>query len=81
MVVVPTGKVDPGDNPAVCEMLAPLQLSFAVGTVHVTTLPQEPAELDCEMLEGQPEMVGAWVSVTVTVNEQVEVFPEASVAV
>ena len=55
------------------------QLSVAVAA-NVTTVLQEPASAELTMAEGQA-IEGACVSFTVTVNEQVEVLPAASVAV
>jgi hypothetical protein len=46
--------------------------------VYVTTAPQDPGVLPCVILEGQL-IVGACVSVIVTVNEQLAVLPAASV--
>ena len=79
-VVVPTGKVDPLTGPAVCAMLLPVQLSAAVGAVHVTTAPHTPSSFDLMMLAGKATMVGFCVSFTVTVKLDVVVLPAASVA-
>jgi hypothetical protein len=74
-VVVPTGKFDPFNKPEVCVTVTPAQLSFATGTVHVTGELQIPAELPTTMLAGHDVNTGGSPSVTVMVNEQVEVFP------
>ena len=55
------------------------QLSVAVAA-KVTAVPHWPASAGRTMAEGHV-MDGAWLSVTVTVKEQVEVLPAASVAV
>ena len=57
----------------------PPQLSVAVGITQVATAVQF-APADRVWWAGQV-MVGAWLSVTVTVNEQVAVLPLLSVAV
>ena len=77
-MVVPTGNAEP----LVCEEVNEerVQLSLAVGAVHVTVLLQPDTTL-CVMFEGIPLMVGFTLSFTVTVNEPVAVLPEASVAV
>lgn len=78
-MVVPTGN----EEPLVCDEVkdARLQLSLAVGAVHVTVLEHEPAAAFCVMLLGIPEMVGLMASTIVMVNELVVTLPEASVAV
>jgi hypothetical protein len=55
------------------------QLSVADGAAHVTTAPQDEFA-DTVMLEGQPVMTGLVLSVTVTLNVQIAVFPAPSVA-
>lgn len=59
---------------------SPAQLSLAVGATHVTTELHDPGLLLTFMLEGHDVKTGNSLSVTVTVNEQSEVFPFASVA-
>jgi len=58
---------------AVVPVIVPEQLSCIVGGVTVTE--QEPLTV------GREVTTGAELSATVTVNEQLEVFPDASVAV
>lgn len=59
------------------------QLSVAVGGVHVTFAPQTPrvASAFTVIVEGQPVITGFVTSFTITLNEQVDCRPEASVAV
>ena len=60
------------------------QLSSAVGAVHVTICEQVagfPAFDVKPILAGHPVITGFVLSLTVTVNEQVAVLPELSVAV
>ena len=78
--MVPSANVPPGAGPAVRVMVAPEQLSETVGTAHVAVAVQA-APAFTVMLLGQPLIVGAVTSTTVTVNEQVEVRPAPSVAV
>ena len=78
-VVVPTGKVEPLAKPLVKATVA-LQLSVAVGVLNVATAPHTPKSVLILRAVGQL-MTGTSLSVTVTVNEQAEVFPAASVAV
>jgi hypothetical protein len=75
-VVVPTLNVlpDAGEETTVA-----LQLSVAV-VVNVTAALQFPVVAVCVIADGQL-ITGAWLSVTVTVNEQVDVLPLPSVAV
>ena len=47
----------------------------------MTTAVHWPGSVDRLTLPGQAEIVGAWVSLTVTVNEHVCELPDASVAV
>jgi hypothetical protein len=54
---------------------------FAVGGVQVTTLAHSEAVNETLMLEGHPEMTGAVLSVTITLNVHLDVLPAASVAV
>ena len=56
------------------------QLSVPTGVVYATTAPQMPGVLFTERFAGQV-MAGNSVSVTVTVNELVDEFPDGSVAV
>ena len=58
----------------------PPQLSETVGAVQFTMAWQE-ASAPTTIFEGHPVMKGLVLSWTVTLNEQVEVFPTASVAV
>jgi hypothetical protein len=81
MFVVPNGNNDPLGNPAVCVIITPAQLSFAVGAIQLTTAPQEPASFDALMFEGHVTKTGGWLSFIVTLNEHVDVFPLPSVAV
>src|SRR5687768_11259149 len=76
--VVPIGKVLPGAF--VLVNVEREQLSEAVGGVQVATASQDPFAVS-RTLDGQPVIVGVILSFTVTVNEQVEIFPVASVAV
>jgi hypothetical protein len=78
--VVPTGKAAPLARPAVCVVVAPVQLSVPVGSVKVTTLVHWPGSLVPVMLAGQV-IVGASVSEMVTVKLQEAEFPELSVTV
>src|SRR5205085_4454884 len=73
-VVTPTGNVLPLARPVVCAVVAPMQLSVPTGAVYVTTAPHVPASAACVMFAGQ-EIIGASLSVIVTVNEQDDVFP------
>ncbi len=84
-VVVPRGKHVPEGG--VHATVTPGQLSAAVGVVKLTvwqgTVPtggQTFGFVAAVMFAGQGPMVGAWQSLTVTVNEQLPVLPEASVA-
>jgi hypothetical protein len=74
--VTPTGNVAPGEKLLVS---VALQLSVAVGGVHVTTLLQ--VDVVTETLAGHPEMTGCVTSFTTTLNVQVDWRPDASVAV
>ncbi len=62
-------------------MVGTVQLSVAVGGVQVAVAEQVPVVADKVILDGVPVMVGPCVSLMVTVNEQVETLPAASVAV
>ena len=68
-------------NPAVCAILEPVQLSAEVGSTHVTSAPQTPASVFTDMFAGKSTMVGASLSVTVTVKLAEKVLELASVAV
>ena len=54
---------------------------FAVGGVQVTTLAHSEAVNETLMSDGQFEIMGAVLSVTITLNVHVDVFPTTSVAV
>lgn len=60
-------------------MSVPGQLSVAVGVVYDTVAVQDGPLPDATMLPGQ-DMLGAWLSTTVTVNEQVDERPDTSIA-
>ena len=81
IVVTPAGNVAPLANPAVCAILEPAQLSAEVGSTHVTAASQTPLPLFTVMSAGKLSIVGASVSVTVTVKLAEKVFELASVAV
>lgn len=78
-VVTPTGNVAPLANPAVCRVVAAPQLSVPAGVLNETAAPQVLESAFIVTLDGQL-MLGASVSLTVTVNEQVAVKPARSVA-
>jgi uncharacterized protein (DUF4213/DUF364 family) len=75
-VVVPRGKVAPE-----AKFEVSVTQPVTVGSVHVTTFEHSDASNDALMLDGQPEIKGAVMSVTTTLNEQVDVLFAASVAV
>jgi hypothetical protein len=75
--VTPLGKLLPLASPAVWFSVAPAQLSLKF-TEYVTIAAHWPGSLLTTTLAGQL-IVGASVSFTVTVNEQVAVLPEPSV--
>ena len=54
---------------------------FTVGGVQLTILSHSPASNNIVMSDGQFDITGAVLSVTVTLNVHVDVFPTASVAV
>jgi hypothetical protein len=54
---------------------------FTAGGVHVTIFEHSSAFNETLISEGQFEMTGAVLSVTITLNVHVDVFPPASVAV
>ena len=77
-VVVPRKKVV---SEAMSELSeTPGQLSAAVGSVQVTAAEQLPASFVRVMSAGMPLIVGFSLSSTVTVKEEEEVFPAASMA-
>ena len=59
------------------------QLSVAVGTVHVAVCEHDvaPTPVFAVTFDGHPAMTGGVLSITVTVNEQVDVLPDESFAV
>jgi hypothetical protein len=77
-VVVPNGNSEPLANPTVWLRVSPGQLSLLM-TLYVTAAPQIPESLLTAMSDGQV-IVGASVSLTVTVKLQLAVLPETSVA-
>jgi hypothetical protein len=54
---------------------------IVVGGVQVTTLAHSFAARLTVMFDGQPVITGGVLSVTTTLNVQVDLFPAASVAV
>ena len=56
-------------------------MSVAVGAVQLTTAEQFPASFGLLIGEGHPLITGFSVSLTVTANEQYDLFPEESSAV
>ena len=80
IVVAPSGKVLPLTGPAVCVIVAPLQLSLTVGAVQ-EAVAVHAAPAFTVMFAGQLLIVGAVTSTTVTVKVQVAVLPLPSVAV
>ena len=79
LVVVPTGKKEPLVSPLTNVTVAVEQLSDAAGVGYEVSAPHCPRSFDFTMLAGHV-MVGACVSFTVTVKEQVRVLAERSVA-
>ena len=75
-VVTPIGKV----AGALFVTDATEQLSAVTGDPRATVAKQEPASVVAVMFDGQA-MLGAWLSVTVTVWVQVLLFPAASTTV
>jgi hypothetical protein len=75
-VVVPSGNVAPEEK---------LDVRFTqlvtVGAVQVTTFEHSDASNETLIVEGQPEITGAVMSVTTTLNEHVDILFAASVAV
>lgn len=80
LVVMPIGNADPEGNPAVCVTTSPIQLSVATGATHDTFAKHDPGVLLTLMLAGHELNTGNWLSVTVTVKEQILVLPLASTA-
>jgi len=78
-IVVPRLNTVPGFF-VVFKVSVPPQLSDTVGAVQLTTAWQE-AFAFAVMFDGHPVMTGFELSWTITLNEQVDVFPAASVAV
>ena len=77
-IVVPAEKVLPGECVEV--RVPPAQLSGIVGAVQLATAWQDASALTV-MFDGQLAIVGGTLSITVTLNEQDALFPDASVAV
>ena len=75
---MPIGNVAPG---LWLDVMVAEQLSLAVGAVQFTTAVHEAASVVWAIFDGAPEITGSWLSVTVTVKDDVAVFPVASVAV
>jgi len=78
LVVMPTGKLLPLAMPVVCAVLAPEQLSVPTGAVYVTGAAHCPEAALAVMSAGQ-EIIGGWLSDTVTVNAQEAVWLLAAV--
>jgi hypothetical protein len=76
ITVVPGTKLCPGEKFDV----SVTQLA-AIGGVHVTTFEHSAAVSETLIFAGQPEITGAEVSVTITLNEQVVTLFAASLAV
>jgi hypothetical protein len=76
-VVTPTRKVAPLANPAVCVVVATVQLSVPKGAVYGTVAEHVPTMLLTMVFAGQM-IDGNCASVTVTVYEQVAVLPAVS---
>ena len=77
--VVPRAKTAPGLLVLV-KVNAPAQLSDTVGAVQLTVAWQEALPFTV-MFEGHPVITGLVLSKTITLKEQVDMFPTASVAV
>jgi len=75
---MPTGNVEPEDKPAICVVVAPVQLSTPTGAVYVTTAPHSPVVLFTVIFAGHT-IFGGSTSTTVTVNEHSAVKFEPSV--
>jgi hypothetical protein len=78
-LVVPFDRVEP-DGGSQNGVPIPGQLSDTIGAGNVTSALHTPGSVFCVMLAGQ-EMVGFWVSFTVSVKSHVAVLLELSVAV
>jgi len=78
-VLIPNGNVLPEGRPLIKVMLGAVQLSLALIEPYETTAVHNPGAVLAVTLAGQL-ITGAWLSTTVTVKEQVAVFPAASVA-
>jgi hypothetical protein len=76
--VVP--KVNELPDPRVVVNVTGPQLSLASGAIQVA-MPLHVESAESVMLEGQPEITGLVVSITVTSNVHVDMFPAPSVAV
>src|SRR6266849_8461308 len=76
--VLPIGNVEP-EAGAQLTVMVPGQLSLTVGAGYVTTAPL--GDVADTVMFGGHVMTGGVLSMTVTVNEQVEVLFELSVAV
>jgi hypothetical protein len=78
IVFAPSGRVDPLGG---LQLTHAAQLSVAVGGVYVTTsLPLVSVSYTMK-LAGQEPMTGAWLSTTVTLNEQLSLWLQPSEAV
>jgi hypothetical protein len=77
-VLVPKGKVEPGDGEQVT--LTPGQLSMAMA-IKVTLLLLAWPESTLSVMPGGQMMVGGCISTTLTMKLQALVLPQASVAV
>lgn len=78
-VVRPTGKLPPDAMPLVMVKEAIAQLSLRVGVVYVATALQTPASVLSWLFAGHA-IIGSSLSVTVTVNVQLFVLPDESMA-
>jgi hypothetical protein len=70
--VVPTGKLLPD---ACDEEIVTEQLSETDGVIQETFALHALGKASTEIFEGQLEITGSVTSLTVTLNEQVEMFP------
>ena len=77
--MVPTGKLSPLAKSL--ESVAVAHASVAVGAAQVAIAEQSPGSFAIRMFAGTPEITGASPSITVTVNEPLDAFRSASVAV
>ena len=78
LVVVPTGNNEPLAKPEICVVTAPGQLSDPIGVTNETGAEQLLLDEFTVMLDGQ-EMMGNWLSTTVTLKEQTAKAPFAAV--